>query len=355
MRFWNAFLRSTLALSSSLALLVVAPQAAETGDEYVLSWTSLHMGTVISSKVHGRTPEETKSYAALVEREVERFDKMMNVHEATPLNEVNRHAGEKVEVTPEIAEMTESAVAAAKLSEGAFDPTIGPVVNIWKIGFGGDAVPSDEALAAAVAKVDVSRVRVTHEAGKHFIQIDPGQFLDMGGIAKGYIGEKIAEELRAAGAPRALLDLGGNVVALNGKTDESPWRVGLQRPDQDRGAYFAVVEAADESVITSGAYERYLEKDGKRYGHILDPKTGKPALTDISSVTIVDHDGAKADALCTALFAMGWERGTAFLKAHPEVGAVLLHADLKQAALSASLAKRVRFADETIRVEIVGP
>lgn len=353
MRIWNAFVRSSLALTCC-ALFALPAAAADAGDEYVLSWTSLHMGTVISSKVYGRTAEDAKRYASLVEAEVERFDKMMSVHEATPLNEVNRRAGEKVEVTPEIAEMTLRAVEATKLSGGAFDPTIGPVVNVWKIGFGGDEVPSDDAIAAAVAKVDVSRVRVTEEKGRHYVQLDPGQFLDMGGIAKGYIGEKIAEELRAAGAPRALLDLGGNVVALNGKTAEAPWRVGLQRPDTDRGAYFAVVEATDESVITSGAYERYLEKDGKRYGHILDPKTGKPALTDISSVTIVNHDGAMADALCTAIFAMGWEKGTAFLKAHPEVHAVLLHADLKRAALSASLAKRVRFTDESIRTEVLG-
>ena len=200
MRIWNAFVRSSLALTCC-ALFALPAAAADAGDEYVLSWTSLHMGTVISSKVYGRTAEDAKRYAALVEAEVERFDKMMSVHEATPLNEVNRRAGEKVEVTPEIAEMTLRAVEATKLSGGAFDPTIGPVVNVWKIGFGGEEVPSDDAIAAAVSKVDVSRVRVTEEKGRHYVQIDPGQFLDMGGIAKGYIGEKIAEELRAAGAP----------------------------------------------------------------------------------------------------------------------------------------------------------
>ena len=102
MRIWNAFVRSSLALTCC-ALFALPAAAADAGDEYVLSWTSLHMGTVISSKVYGRTAEDAKRYASLVEAEVERFDKMMSVHEATPLNEVNRCAGEKVEVTPEIA------------------------------------------------------------------------------------------------------------------------------------------------------------------------------------------------------------------------------------------------------------
>lgn len=347
------FPRAARAALAVFCFFTLGAHAADAGDEYSLSWTSLHMGTIVQGKVFGKTPEETKRLAALVESEVKRYDDMMSVHADTPLNEVNRRAGEPVEVTPEIAEMTKRAIDAARLSDGAFDPTIGPVVNLWKIGFGGDQVPDDAEIKAATAKVDVSRVRVTSENGRWYVQIGEGQFIDMGGIAKGFIGEKLVETLRREGAPRALLDLGGNVAALNGKAEGQPWRVGLQSPDQSRGAYFAVVEANDESVITSGAYERFIEKDGRRYGHILDPKTGRPALTDVASVTIVDKDGARADALCTALFAMGWARSTDFLVRHPEIHAVLLHADLTQAVVSQGLAKRVRIADPKVVLQTV--
>lgn len=348
-------LLSLLTFAAHAAASPDSAHASGTGEEYVLSWSSLHMGTVIQGKVFGKTAEDTKRFASLVESEVRRYDEMMSVHAETPLNEVNRRSGQPVEVTPEIAEMTKRALEASALSEGTFDPTIGPVVNLWKIGFGGENVPSDKDIRAALTKVDASRVRVTEKEGRWFVQIDPGQFLDMGGIAKGYIGEKLTELLRTEGAPRALLDLGGNVAALNGKAEGKPWKVGLQSPDESRGAYFAVVDATDESVITSGAYERYIEKDGRRYGHILDSKTGRPALTDVSSVTIVDKDGARADALCTALFAMGWDRSRQFLSAHPEIRAVLLHADLKHAAASSGLVGRLHIADPKVVLQTIEP
>ena len=138
------------------------------------------------------------------------------------------------------------------------------------------------------------------------------------------------------------------------KKTGKPWRIGLQRPDRERGSYFAVVLAEDESVITSGAYERNFTKNGKRYGHILSARTGRPVDTDLASVSIIDRDGARADALCTAFFAMGWERSSAFLKAHPDVKAVLLSKDLKRCAVSAALADRITLADKTITLETIG-
>ena len=124
----------------------------------------------------------------------------------------------------------------------------------------------------------------------------------------------------------------------------------MQRPDQARNTYFAVVNAKDVSVITSGAYERFFEKDGKRYGHILSAKTGRPVLTDIASVSIVDANGAKADAWCTALFAMGWEAATAYLSTHKDLHAVLMHSDLKRVFASEALRPILTVTDETLSV-----
>lgn len=146
-----------------------------------------------------------------------RFDDMMSVHKDSPLNNVNKHAGEKVEVTSEIAEMTREALTIADMTHSAFEPMIGPLVNLWKIGFGGDHVPSDEAIKEAIRRVDHRHVRVTEENGKWFMQIGRDQNVDMGAIAKGYIGQKLAEKLKAAGAAHALLDLGGNIVAMGEK------------------------------------------------------------------------------------------------------------------------------------------
>lgn len=320
-------------------------------EEYELPWMSLHMGTIISGKVYGSSEEEVLKLRQMVEDEIVRYEDMMSVHKETALNEVNVRSGEWVTVPQEVAEMTLEALEVAKDSNQAFEPTIGPVVNLWRIGFGGDTVPSDAAIQKARDAVDYRKVEVRETLDGWQIRIAPGQNLDMGGIAKGYIGQKLAELLRSQGAEHALLDLGGNVVTLGEKVEGRPWRVGLQRPDQARNTYFAVVNAKDVSVITSGAYERYFEKDGKRYGHILNAKTGRPVFTDIASVSIVDSNGAKADAWCTALFAMGWERALDTLAKRKEINAIVLHSDLKKAWVSESLKKNVVFTDEKIKAQ----
>lgn len=334
--------------AATTAPAATAPQAP--AEEYELTTTTLHMGTLVRARLFGRSPEEVKRFAELIESEVKRFDDMMSVHKVTALNTVNARAGEAVEVTPEIAEMSLEAFKIADETDGAFEPMIGPLVNLWKIGFGGDAVPDDAAIEAALKLVDHRHVRVWKDGSKWFMQIAPGQSVDMGAIAKGYIGEKLAQRLKAEGATHALLDLGGNIVAVGGKTSETPWRIGLQSPDKSRGEYFAVMSANDESVITSGAYERNFEKNGKRYGHILSVKTGRPVATDISSVTIADANGARADALCTALFAMGWLGAEAFLKHHPDVHAVLLKDDMKEMLVSEALRNRIQPYDDALVV-----
>lgn len=338
------------ASAASAAASSSATGSPEAPSEYEAQWTSLHMGTVITGKVFGPTQEAARQLAELVDAEIERYDDMMSVHKETALNEVNRRAGEKVPVTPEIAEMTKEALVIADMTDGAFEPTIGPVVNLWKIGFGGHAVPSDADIAKALQLVNHKTVEVTEENGQWFMKIGKGQNIDMGAIAKGFIGQKLAEALKAHGAEHALLDLGGNVVAVGEKAPGKPWRVGLQSPNQARGAYFAVVSANDESVITSGAYERNFSKDGKTYGHILSAKTGRPVATDLSSVTIVDQNGGRADALCTALFGLGWDRAKLFLERHPDIRAVILKSNMSELLISERLKKNIQVVIPGIQV-----
>lgn len=345
-----AFFLACGGVSTVQATDTQAAQAQVQKEEFELPWMSLHMGTIISGKVFGSSEEEVLKLRQMVEDEIVRYEDMMSVHKKTALNEVNDRSGEWVSVPKEVAEMTLEALEVARDSNQAFEPTIGPVVNLWKIGFGGDSVPSDEAIQKAVRSVDYRKVEVRETSDGWQIRVAPGQNLDMGGIAKGYIGQKLAELLRNQGAEHALLDLGGNVVTLGGKSEDRPWRVGLQRPDQARNTYFAVINAKDVSVITSGAYERYFEKDGKRYGHILSAKTGRPVLTDIASVSIVDANGAKADAWCTALFAMGWDAATAYLSSHKDIRAVLMHSDLNRVFASEALRPILTVTDKTLSV-----
>ena len=139
--------------------------------------------------------------------------------------------------------------------------------------------------------------------------------IDLGGIAKGYTSQRIAKIYKKDGVKSGVISLGGNVQAIGTKTDGSRWKVGVQSPD-DTESMIGAYEAADEAVITSGAYERYFEKDGKTYHHIIDPATGKPSEKDLKSVTIISKNGTLSDTLSTTLFVMGKDKAISYWKKH---------------------------------------
>lgn len=317
-------------------------------------WSTMNMGTYIQAQLYVENETKAKRFVEILDRGIVDYDNMFSVHHASPLQSVNDNAGHWVKVPEEVASLTERSIAIARESDGVFQPMIGPIVNAWKIGFGGEKVPSDDAIAKAVALVDDSKVEIKHEGNDWWMRIAPGQSIDLGGIAKGYIGTALADQLMAAGLTSGFLDLGGNVVLIGTKPGNAPWRVGLQVPDSSRGAYFAVAQGANESLVTSGAYERFIEVDGKRYAHILSAVTGRPVHSEVASVTILSPDGTFADAWCTALFAMGWEKALAWLKAHPDVKAVLMKTDMKTVVLTKPAQPVVRFVQDDLTVKVVG-
>ena len=143
--------------------------------------------------------------------------------------------------------------------------------------------------------------------------------LDLGAVAKGRLGEVLSQDLKELGVTSALLELGGNIQTVGTKPDGSRWRVGIQDPNSQEGGYLAIVEVADQAVVTSGDYQRYFEQDGQTYCHIIDPATAAPADSGVDSVSIVGSDGTVCDALSTALFVMGEEKGAQFWKDYPEL------------------------------------
>ena len=147
--------------------------------------------------------------------------------------------------------------------------------------------------------------------------------VDLGGIAKGYASDKLAELLKKKGVKSAWLSLGGNVCAIGTKPDGSPWRSAVQNP-ADENDYVGVVEISDACAVTSGGYQRYFEENGKKYHHIIDPATGKPAESGLTSVTIICKDGTKADALSTALYVMGLDDALAYWKTQDDFEVILV-------------------------------
>jgi thiamine biosynthesis lipoprotein len=152
--------------------------------------------------------------------------------------------------------------------------------------------------------------------------------IDLGAIAKGYAADEAVAVLRANGVESAFVNLGGNVYVIGAKPDNSPWRIGIRDPfAQEANSFVGVISATDTSVVTSGTYERYFVKDGVTYHHILDPKTGYPAESDLASVTIISPESIVADAVSTSTFLIGKEAGKALIESLPNVEAVLVDKD----------------------------
>ncbi len=253
--------------------------------------------------------------------------------------------------------LTASCVAAAKdvwdLTDGAFDPTVGPVLDLWRAAAEADRLPTDEEVAAAAALVGMDDVEVLilesqgppgpGERGSgeesfgdvlHLVGLmKTGMELDLGGIAKGYIAGRMAERMRQAGALAALVDAGGDVYAVARRPARlvSPgrdprWSVGIQDPryPDQRGRLYTALYLEDQAAVTSGHYERGFTIGGRHFSHILDPRTGRPVDTRLASVTVVAADPALADGLATALAVIGVEKGMALVESLDGVECLLL-------------------------------
>ena len=220
--------------------------------------------------------------------------------DSSDVSAINNSNGQPVEVKPVVAELIEDSIYYSELSNGAFDITIYPVMELWGFTTKNYRVPESSEIAEVLKHVSYTNVGINGQQ----VTLSDGASIDLGGIAKGYTSSRVIQIMKDCGIEHAIVNLGGNVQVLGRKSDGSDWRVAIQNPDSE-SSYLGVLSTADKAVITSGGYERYFEQDGQVYHHIIDPQTGYPSESDLTSVTIVCSDGTTADALSTALFVMG--------------------------------------------------
>ncbi|WP_018249694.1 FAD:protein FMN transferase [Orenia marismortui] len=266
------------------------------------------MGTIVQLKVYG------KGVNAIVKSSFNLIDELeqemsLNI-EDSEINQVNKFAGIKgVNVSHDTYQVINKALNYAKLSQGYFDPTIGPVVKLWGIGSENQRVPSKDELADKLKLVDYQLVKLNPET-QNISLTREGMILDVGGIAKGYAADEVIELLKSQGIKSAYISLGGNVSVLGTKPDGSNWKVGIQDPKaKNRGEILGIVKVKNKTVVTSGNYERYFIEDGVRYHHILNPQTGYPARNGVISATIIAESSFDADALSTAVYILGVRKG----------------------------------------------
>ena len=242
--------------------------------------------------------------------------------EGSDIWKLNHSEGKPVEVHPETAELLRLAVEIGAESNGAFDVTIAPASALWDFKADDPALPDQDALREASARVDYRNIVIEGNT----VTLKNNAEIDLGGIAKGYIADRVADYFRAQGVTSACISMGGNVITIGTKPDGSLWTVGIRDPNGTPDQSEEVLKLQDAAIVTSGNYERFFIRNGVRYHHILDPDSGMPANNGLASVTIIGARSDLCDALSTACFVLGREGSTALLDRYG-VTAIFLYQD----------------------------
>jgi thiamine biosynthesis lipoprotein len=285
------------------------------------------MGTIVQLKVYGENAEKATEKAL---KRVGEIESKMSVNiETSEISKINAKAGiSEQKLSEDTYSVLEKAVEYSKLTKGAFDPTIEPIVKLWGIGTDTERVPSKEEINDKLKLVDYKDI-IFNEKNSTVMLKRTGQAVDLGAIAKGYTADEIKKILLDNKITSAIINLGGNVYAMGKKLDGTNWNIGIQNPITDRGEYLGTVSISDKSVVTSGNYERFFIVDGKRYHHIFDTKNGYPSENGIISSTIISDTSIDGDALSTSTYVMGLEKAFALIESMDGVDAIFVTSDKK--------------------------
>jgi thiamine biosynthesis lipoprotein len=279
------------------------------------TWASLTLVTADSAAV------AKLAYESLVV--LHHVDSLMsNWTDTSEIARINRDAGEApIAINSEVADVLGYAQAVSHASDGAFDITVEPLVRLWGFLGGTPAVPTQAAIDAVLQRIGYELVRFNAADGTVAFTREDLR-IDLGGIAKGYGVDRVAALLGKTNTTDALVNLSGNMVAIGAGASGNGWVVGIRDP-KDANAYIARLRLHDEAIATSGDYEQFVDADGRRHGHILDPRTGWSAL-GLTSVTVVAASAMTADAWATALFVLGPERAKELAGAREDLSVVLV-------------------------------
>ncbi|MGN0366184.1 MAG: FAD:protein FMN transferase [Suilimivivens sp.] len=245
--------------------------------------------------------------------------------EGSDVWKINHSNGSFVTVDNDTLMLINTALFYAQLSDGLVDPTIGSLSQLWNFGSDNqELVPEDSLIKTALSHVNYKTIIIRNQQVK---LTDPQARIELGFIAKGFIADKMKEFLISKGVTSALINLGGNVLTLGNKPDDTPFQIGIQKPFSPVGTPALTLDVTDSSVVSSGNYERYFEKNGKLYHHILSTDTGYPVDNELSQVTILSTSSVDGDALSTLCYILGYEEAALLLESHPDIRAIFITED----------------------------
>lgn len=280
------------------------------------------LGTILQFQVDGENGEKAIAEAMDTIRNIE--EKMSVFINDSEISRVNRNAGglpQKVSASTYF--VMKKALEYSYLSHGAFDPTIRPVVSLWGFGSGKNLVPPNTEIQERLLLVNYKDIILDEKKRTIKLRLK-NQALDAGGIAKGFAADQVKKVFQKYQIPSAIINLGGNIFVLGKENGESLWGVGIQNPYGQRDEFVGAIRVANKSIVTSGNYERYFISNGKRFHHIIDPRTGYPSENGVISTTTIADYSIDTDALSTCTYVMGLAEGMKLIETLDNVDAIFI-------------------------------
>ena len=296
-----------------------------------VSKSGFYFNTVITVTIYQPAPETVLDDCFALAAHYESL--FSNTIPESDVSRINAAGGKPVAVSEETIDLLNAGISYGELSGGSFDITIGRLSGLWDISTkallketDASMVPDAEEIADACQTIDYHSIQIN---GTEVSLTNPDTQLDLGGIAKGYIADRMKEFLNEKGITSGFINLGGNFLALGPKQDDSAYTVGIQKPFAENGTSIATVAVTDETVVSSGIYERYFTANDVLYHHILDAATGYPYQNDLLGVTIITDSSMDGDALSTTCFSLGLSEGMALVERLPDTEAIFITDDYK--------------------------
>ena len=315
---------------SGCSLKANTAENSDAGSQEPVSATAIKLNTAVTVTIYDSKDRELLTECMnLCDKYEKIFSRTASDSELYQLNhrELTPVAGteDTFQVSDPLAELIRKGLYYSELSEGAFDIAIEPLTSLWDFTAEDPQVPENRLIQEALTKCDYHNVSVSDN--NEVILKTEDTAIELGAIAKGYIADRLKDYLISQGVKSAIINLGGNVLCIGGKPDDSSFKIGIQKPFADRSETIAVMDIKDKSVVSSGVYERCFEQDGTLYHHLLNPRTGYPYDNGLIAVTIISDESVDGDALSTTCFALGLEDGMKLAESLDNVQAFFVTSD----------------------------